>query len=387
MTTSTLVNLKWSVVSIWWFAAATVSAHGVLLPVEIEQDTSGEGVPEIHLRWPMEPGLRYGLYRSSDLRRWELAPGFPTEAATEHGNYTFVPAADRGFFRVARLGPSPEGFVLIPAGAYQRGDAHDDPQTYMEWSRPVREVEVSAFYSARTPVSYEEWLEVFSWALDRGYEFDRMGTRGWAPGIGQLPASAVGNRHPVVEITWHDAVKWCNARSEREGLTPVYYTDETHDTVYRSGQENLLSTHVDWAADGYRLPTETEWEKAARGGLIGKRWPWGDEPRDGFRANYAGSRTGRGTAPVGNFPANGYGLYDLSGNVAEWCWDWLEIGWYQQEASGLPDTRGPDEGIVRVHRGGTWANVPEFCRVAFRTGTAHTYWAKSIGFRPVRSAP
>ena len=140
-------------------------------------------------------------------------------------------------------------------------------------------------------------------------------------------------------VDWYDVVKWSNARSQQAGLTPVYYTDAGLTQVYTNGDVDAV--YVNWAASGYRLPTEAEWEKAARGGLSGQRFPWGDTISES-QANYYGDTTDysydlgpngynanlryRAELPTrvrwDHFAANGYGLYDMAGNVLEWCWDW-----------------------------------------------------------------
>ena len=138
-------------------------------------------------------------------------------------------------------------------------------------------------------------------------------------------------------MDWYDCVKWCNARSQQAGLTPVYYTDAGMTQVYTNGDTDAV--YPNWSANGFRLPTEAEWEKAARGGLNGKRFPWGDTISE-LQANYSGApgvtydlgpkgfnalfRIGVRpyTSPVGYFAPNAYGLYNMAGNVDQWCWDW-----------------------------------------------------------------
>ena len=135
--------------------------------------------------------------------------------------------------------------------------------------------------------------------------------------------------HPVHSISWYDAVKWANARSEKDGFTPCYYLEENRTTVYRAGEINLTNFHVDWTASGYRLPTEAEWEVAARGGLVSNKYSWGNSPFPS-KANYVDTRVGKTTA-VGTFDPNGYGIHDIGGNLREWTWDWYDSRTYEYE--------------------------------------------------------
>ncbi len=247
---------------------------------------------------------------------------------------------------------APPGFASIPAGSFSMGDSLDGIG-----DAPVREVTVSAFYLGKTEVTKGEWDEVRAWAVGHGYTDLSAGT------------GAAAN-HPMHTVSWWDAIKWCNARSEKEGLAPCYAVGGS---PMRTG---TTAPTVNWTAKGYRLPTEAEWEKAARGALSGKRFPWGDTISHS-QANYYSSGSyaydlsptrgthpsyGGGPSPVGSFPANAYGLQDMAGNVWEWCWDWH--GTYAPGAQA--DPRGATSGANRVSRGGSWSDVAHYCRAADR---------------------
>jgi formylglycine-generating enzyme required for sulfatase activity len=258
------------------------------------------------------------------------------------------------------------GMVLIRGGAFQMGDAFNEGNSN---ERPVRTVIVSAFYVDRFEVTKGLWDEVAGWAEAHGYD------------IGPGSAQGKGPAHPVTDVTWYEAAKWANARSEKEGLTPCYYTDSSQRTVYRTGNVDTSNDRVKWTANGYRLPTEAEWEKAARGEAAGRRYPWSDSDEiDESRANY--NNDYGGTTPVGSFAPNGYGLYDMAGNVWEWCWDW-----YGSDLPGGVDPRGPASGSDRVERGGCWGGDAAGCRVANRYSYWPVYEFSSLGFRLVRTAP
>ena len=277
----------------------------------------------------------------------------------------------------------PSGMALMPAGSFTMGNTFSSEGFNHEV--PTHSVYVSAFYMDRYEVTKALWDEVKAWNGGNGY--------GYSSGSGLGKAAS----HPVHTVSWYDGVKWCNARSQKEGLVPCYYTDAGLTTVYKTGD---VTPYVNWGANGYRLPTEAEWEKAARGGASGQRFPWGNTITHG-QANYYSSTSyaydispTRGyhltfndgvtpyTSPAGYFAPNGYGLYDMAGNVWEWCWDW-----YGSYSSGLQtDPRGPTSGSYRVYRGGIWDDYAIICRSAYRSYYYPTYRYDGIGFRSVRPA-
>lgn len=284
-----------------------------------------------------------------------------------------------GGFRLARNSNPlpPPGFATIPAGTFTMGRTSGDTDT----AAPPVNVHVSEFYMATHEVTWELWNEVRTWGLDHGYTDIATG--------GGKAAD-----HPVQSVSWWDVVKWCNARSEKDGLTPVYTVGGE---VMRTG---TTEPDANWNATGYRLPTEAEWEKAARGGVAGQRFPWGDTishananfGNDGgetyqsgttlYHPDYNSGATPY-TSPVGSFAPNGYGLYDMAGNVFEWNWDWYSVSSYTEEAS---DPRGAGSGTERVQRGGAWNDYAINCRSAIRGTNVPGYNWLASGFRLARSS-
>ena len=282
-----------------------------------------------------------------------------------------TPSSERRFYRVQAQAPSsPPGTVLVPIGAFVMGDPLGNGDVD---ELPLHTNYLSAFYMDANLVTKALWDEVYQWALAHDYDIEH-------------PGSGKETNHPAVEVSWYDAVKWCNARSEKEGLEPAYWTDSSQTEVYRAGRLDPDRTTVKWAA-GYRLPTEAEWEKAARGGAAGHDYPWQDSNQFfQSRANVLqdplfASGPYPHTSPTGYFPSNGYGLYDMAGNVWEWCWDWYDAGWYASVAALANDTRGPDSGSYRVLRGGSWNDDCTFARCAKRGFDSASSSFNAYGFR------
>jgi formylglycine-generating enzyme required for sulfatase activity len=315
------------------------------------------------------------------VKRDEQGVVTATAFVGEGSGITGIPAS-------AILSPPP-GMVLIPAGAFTMGNSVA-ADTDITDAAPVSTT-VSGFYMDINEVTLSQWQSVQQWGTLVG-------------GYTDLPlGNGKSATHPVQNVSWYSCVKWCNARSEREGKRPVYFTDDANTTVYRIGNSDVTNARVNWTANGYRLPTEAEWEKAARGGLDGKRFPWGDTISqkqanyfsatasyaydfgpDGYNAIGRVGGTAPATSPGGSFAANGYGLNDMAGNVFEWCWDW-----YGTPYAGGTDPKGVASGSFRVARGGSWfsfvdAPNPRCAQRAINIDPANT--RNVIGFRTILPA-
>jgi formylglycine-generating enzyme required for sulfatase activity len=251
-----------------------------------------------------------------------------------------------------------------------------------DWE-PLREVGITRdFWLKETEVTWEEWNRVRERAVAYGYTDLASGRNGYQ--------GDESGDHPVTEITWWDAIKWCNAKSQIEGKTPVYLSTDSGDkaAVLKTGTP---VPKVRWEADGYRLPTEAEWEYACRdrkdadagnsafhSGPISSTGVAPLDPKLDEVAWYGGN-SGGNTRPAKGKTPNKLGLHDMHGNVAEWCWDWVDL----VEAADVKDPRGPEQGFFLSFRGGSWADPARCCRAAYRGSLSPICSASYfVGFRP-----
>jgi sulfatase modifying factor 1 len=264
------------------------------------------------------------------------------------GRYNIPPSYKRynmGFRVVKNAshpGQSPAGTVLIEGGTFRMGNTK-----VTTGEKFVHRVTLKDFYIGKFEVTQEEWKTV----------------------MGKNPSVIIGALCPVESINWYDAVEYCNKRSRMEGLTPCY-----------SGKGDDITCNFD--ADGYRLPTEAEWEYACRGGALSQNYTFSGSNNPQEVGWYAGN-TDR-IQPIGQKKPNELGIYDMSGNVLEWCWDWYGFDYYENSEAENP--KGVSSDIRRVARGGYATGSENFLTCTLRFSIKPNRSLSALGLRVVRNA-
>ena len=262
--------------------------------------------------------------------------------------------------------PVPNNMVRIQGGTFTMGSPASEPGR--GHNEDQHQVTVSSFYMGKYEVTQKEYQEI-------------MGTN---------PSNFKGDNLPVESVSWYDAIEYCNKRSQKEGLTPAYIINKNQSDPNNTNSSDTVKWTVTWNknTNGYRLPTEAEWEYACRAGTM-TPFSTGNNITTS-QANYDGNRpynnNAKGTyrekmTPVGSFASNAWGLYDMHGNVREWCWDWF--GNYT--SGSQTDPVGASSGDGRVDRGGSWSSDSLFLRSARRFAVAPFVRTYNLGFRLVRT--
>ncbi|HPR18655.1 MAG TPA: SUMF1/EgtB/PvdO family nonheme iron enzyme, partial [Candidatus Cloacimonadota bacterium] len=314
------------------------------------------GLYDIHLSWTYPiPGLEgYRIVKNGTLLS-EIIPVGTNEWTDHNLNmceelsyqvFAYYQNYNSSYSNLVTLTtPNPfSGMVLIEGSCFIMGDHYNEGNSN---ELPLHYVTLSNFWISEHEITQSEYETV----------------------VGSNPSNFLGDNNPVERTTWFDAATYCNLRSQQEGYTPCY---------------DLSDWSCDFTANGYRLPTEAEWEYVARGGS-----DWQDDYKYSGTSDNLGdfawyyNNSGSSSQSVcTKFPNQIY-IFDMSGNVNEWCNDWYDSDYYS--SSPTNDPNGPESGTYRVVRGGGWYSGDSDCRVAFRAHNLPATFSNKLGFRVVKS--
>ena len=300
---------------------------------------------------------------------WKEANCGHTENVTGFGEHSFVDEV----CTVCTYTTIPTGFVLIKGGIFQMGSAVGNQD-----AKPVHEVNLTKnFYMSKYEVTQGEYEKY-------------CGYGGTSPSSGY----GDGDNYPAYYVSWYDALVYCNKRSIDEGLTPCYSINGEKDPTEwgivptESNSTSWDAVVCEWGANGYRLPTEAEWEYAARAGddtTSSKTYSGTSDVTELDEYAWYTDNSGNTTHIVGQRSPNAFDLYDMSGNVSEWCWNFY-TGEYDETTEGGIDPTGALSRSYRVRRGGSWYNDSDYCAVSFRGNHDPYYRGNGLGFRVVRAS-
>lgn len=277
---------------------------------------------------------------------------------------------------------NPGNMVYVQGGNFQMGDHFNEGYSN---ELPLHSATVSNFYMGATEVTNKEYCDMLNYALGQGTVNARTMTVSNLSGDSQelldlddfdsqisfngtsFVVESGRDNYPVLEVTWYGSAFYCNTISDHAGYTSAY---------------NLTDWSCNWSANGYRLPTETEWEYASRGGIHNAdNYHYSGSDIIDDVAWYDGNNSPSGSKPVGTKAPNQLGIYDMSGNLLEWCWDWYES--YTSDAQSNPT--GPTIGSFRVVRGGFWNGSASYCSVSYRNCYFPNNSPDKVGFRISRT--